>query len=475
MHNRYSGSWIRGSVCAFLAVVGLQAEARSVAVPPDALGQMSSAIQTLTKKVSPAVVKILVTGYGPVEQQGRRNTGVVGRQHVIGSGVIVDPNGYIITNAHVIGGAQSVRVVLSPAGRGDGTASALTTTRTFKARIAGVDKTTDVAVLKIDAAGLPTIPIGDYQKLHQGQLVLAFGSPEGLDDTVTMGVVSSVMRQPDPDNPMIYIQTDAAINPGNSGGPLVDVEGNLAGINTFIFSQSGGSEGISFAIPSAIVRFVYEEILAHGHVHRRRIGATLQAITPALVEGLGLPKDSGLMVSDLVPDGPAETAGLRIQDIILAVDGAPVEGLPVFETTLYRKSHGDAVTLDVLRGARKLTLKIPVVEEQQNEFDDIADLVDPEKGLVQGLGILGVEVTPKITNLLPDLRIDSGVIVAAKAADAAVDTGLEVGDVIHAINGAVVESIDGLRTVLKRLKPGGAIAIQIEREGQLMYLATDLE
>jgi serine protease Do len=159
--------------------------------------------------------------------------------------------------------------------------------RILKARIVGVDKTTDLAVLKIDAEGLPSLAIGDYRKLRQGQLVLAFGSPEGLEDSVTLGVVSSVMRQPNPDKPMVYIQTDAAVNPGNSGGPLVDLDGSLVGINTFILSQSGGSEGMSFAIPSVVVQFVYREILAHGHVLRPKIGVNVQAISPDLAWAWG--------------------------------------------------------------------------------------------------------------------------------------------------------------------------------------------
>jgi serine protease Do len=242
-------------------------------------------LEALAKRVSPAVVKILVTGYGPVAPYGHRETAVIGRQHGIGSGAIVDANGYIITNAHVVAGAQRVRVVLTPESGERKPTLEPARPRILNAQIAGVDRDTDLALLKVEATGLPALPMGDYRKLRKGQIVLAFGSPEGLEDSVTVGVVSSVMRQPDPDQPMIYIQTDAAVNPGNSGGPLVDVDGNLVGINTFILSESGGNEGIGFAIPSVIVRFVYREILAHGHVHRPQIGADVQAISPALAAG----------------------------------------------------------------------------------------------------------------------------------------------------------------------------------------------
>jgi serine protease Do len=458
-------------VCALtlLAAAGFAASAE------DTLRKTSDALEELSRKVSPSVVKILVTGYGPVSDGSREDTGLVGKQHAIGSGVIVDPTGYIITNAHVVDGAQQVRVVLPPPQESEEDAAASVRNRTLKARIAGVDKDTDLAVLKVDAEGLPALPIGDYRKLRQGQLVLAFGTPEGLDDSVTMGIVSSVMRQPDPDKPMVYIQTDAAVNPGNSGGPLVDLEGNLVGINTFILSESGGSEGMSFAIPSVVVRFVYREILAHGHVRRPRIGANLQAVSPELAEGLGLAQDWGLIVSDLLPGGPADKAGLRTGDILLSVDGERVPALPAFQTALFRQQHGKPVTIVVIRGLQKMTLSVPVIEQSEGQYDDLTDLVNPDKSLVRGLGILGVEIDARISQMLPDLRVNSGVIVAARAADATVETGLKTGDVIHALNGAKIDSLAGLRKAVDTAKPGGAIALQVERDGVLMYLAFHLE
>ncbi len=453
-----------------LLAVALLAANRLGAASHDSLRQISDDLEELTRKVSPSVVKVLVTGYGPVTEEGHQNTGLIGRQHAIGSGVILDPSGYIVTNAHVVEGAQQVRVMLaSPAG------APPSGPRMFKARIAGVDKDTDLAILKIDADGLPALEIADYRKLRQGQLVLAFGSPEGLEDSVTMGVVSSVMRQPDPDKPRIYIQTDAAVNPGNSGGPLVDLEGNLVGINTFILSESGGSEGLSFAIPSVVVRFVYREIRAHGHVRRPKIGANLQAISPTLAAGLGLAQVWGLVVSDLLPDGPAAKAGLQVGDVVLSVDDAPVPSLPRFEAAMLRRGHQDPVTIEVLRGSGKLSFKVEVVEERESEFDDLADLVNPEKSLVRRLGILGIEINKDIAGMVSDLRIPSGVIVAALAADSTNETGLKAGDVIHALNGAKVDSLDGLRAAVGRLKTGDAVALHIERDGVLMFVAFEAE
>ncbi len=454
---------------AFLAAT-LSAQPRT-----EDLRQMSSEFEMLARKVSPSVVKVLVTGYGPVSEDGQRKTAVIARQHSIGSGVIVDSTGYIVTNAHVVDGAQQVRVMLLPASDDRTGTAAAPRGRTVHAKIAGVDKNTDLAVLKIDEDKLPTLPIGDYRKLRQGQLVFAFGSPQGLENTVTMGVVSSVMRQPDPDRPEIYIQTDAAVNPGNSGGPLVDVDGNLVGINTFILSQSGGSEGMGFAIPSVVVRFVYQEILAHGHVHRRHIGINLQAVTAPLAAGLHLPRDSGLIISDVLPGGPADTVGVKVQDVLVGMDGAPIDTVPMFKAALYRKSHGNTVALELMRGSETVTLKVPVAEDQINDLDDIAGLANPEKNLVAGLGIVGIEITPKVAQMIEDLRIPSGVIVAAKAADSSVDTGLEPGDIIHRMNGAPIESLQTLRDAVARLKPGDSVAFQLERDGTLMFLAFEVE
>ena len=441
----------------------------------NALRDISQAFQELAKRVSPAVVKVLVTGYGPVADDQQGKIAVIGRQHAVGSGVIVDPNGYIITNAHVVERAQQVTVVLRLAGGDESPTAAVAHGRTLKATIAGVDQSSDIAVLKVDATGLPTLPFGDYHQVRQGQVVLAFGSPEGLDDSVTLGVVSSVARQPDPDQPMIYIQTDAAVNPGNSGGPLVDATGHLIGINTYILSASGGSQGINFAIPSFFVRFVYQEILTHGHVHRRVLGLFPQPVTAALAAAMGLPEERGLIIADVVPGGPAASSGIEIRDILLQLDDAPVNSLPEYEAALYHAPHGDPVTLSILRGSQKLTLKVPVVEEQQHEIDDLAALVDPKNSLVQGLGILGLEVNEKIAELAEDLRIHSGVLVAAMAAESGVESGLRPGDVVHELNGTPIETLAGLREGLARLKPGDAVALHVEREGRLMYLAFELE
>src|SRR5216684_101555 len=292
----------------------------------DALRKLNESVDALIKKVSPSVVQILVTGYGPLEESEHGNTNaVIGRQKAIGSGFVIDPSGYIVTNAHVVKGAQRVQVVL-PSGDADGSVVAALSTRTtvLPARIVGVSSELDLAVLKVEAEKLPALALGTYRKLGQGEIVFAFGSPGGLRNTVTMGVVSAVARQTEPDSPMIYIQTDAPINPGNSGGPLVNADGEVVGVNTFILSQSGGNEGLGFAIPSNVVNIAFRQLRKFGHLHRAEIGIGIQTITPSMAAALSLPRTYGVVVSDVLPGSPAEAAGLQIGDVLGAVAGTPV-------------------------------------------------------------------------------------------------------------------------------------------------------
>ena len=256
--------------------------------PTDALHDLSSALQTLSQRTGKAVVEIFSTGFAISNEEESGNAALLSRQRSTGSGVIISADGYIVTNAHVVKGSRHIQVQLAnslerPVGH-----SVLQPMATkLDAKIVGVDRDSDLAVLKIERTGLPFLHFGDSEELRQGQLVLAFGNPLGLANSVTMGVVSSIARQIKPEDPMIYIQTDAPINPGNSGGPLLDADGRVVGINTFILTQSGGSEGIGFAIPSNIVRSVVQQIRKDGHVHRGQIGVYAQTITPSLAIGSG--------------------------------------------------------------------------------------------------------------------------------------------------------------------------------------------
>jgi serine protease Do len=443
------------------------------------LEQFSESLDELTALVSPAIVQVIVTGYGPLEEKTKGEASQMGRQRSLGSGVILDSDGYIITNAHVVKGAQRVRVILTPRIAMDSGVSASLGSEEhlppLTAKIVGIAPTLDLALLKVEAKGLPTLPLADYSKLKKGQLVLAFGSPEGLENTVTMGVVSAVARQPDPDSATVYIQTDAPINPGNSGGPLVDAQGQLVGINTFILTESGGSQGLGFAIPSSVVQFVYEQLRKSGRVHRSIIGVQLQDITADLAAGLNLKKQEGVIVSDVLPGAPAEKAGVKIQDIFLTIDGRAIGSVPIAEMSIATKPAGAIVKVEILRGAQKLEVQIPVAE-QKTDADHLADLMDPNKSLVVKLGIFAVEIDGKLAEALEDLRIPSGVIVAALSADAAgMDTDLQAADVIHAVNGKHIETLDGLRTALNAIPSGAPGVLQVERDGKLMYIAFEME
>src|SRR5246127_855014 len=303
---------------------------------PNLLRELNSSLEAVVSKISPAVVQIVVTGYGPSEEHGHTDTARIVRQHAIGTGIIVDADGYIMTNAHVVEGAQRIRVILAPSASDSAIElQPIHAGQILEAKLLGTHKQVDLALLKIEATNLPSVHLSDDVRVRQGELVLAIGSPEGLRDSVSMGVVSSVARQPDPDNPMVYIQTDAALNPGNSGGPLVDVDGNVVGINTLIFSKGGGSEGLGFAIPAEIVNFDYQHLRQYGRVRRVAIGAKVQNITPTLAAGLGLAKSWGAIISNVNPDGLAQAAGLRTEDIVVAVDGRRIVALPDFIAALY--------------------------------------------------------------------------------------------------------------------------------------------
>jgi serine protease Do len=440
------------------------------------LPDLNGAFVALADKVSPSVVQILVAGYAPLRESGAEsNAGLVlSRQRAIGSGVIVDPAGYIMTNAHVVSGAQRIQVALLPPASGLQALhpSELHHTRIVDATVVGEDTNMDLALIKVNATGLPALSFAEYRNIRQGEVVFAFGSPEGLTNSMSFGVVSSVARQPDPDSAMVYIQTDAPINPGNSGGPLVDIDGRVVGLNAFIVTTSGGSQGLGFAIPSNEVRFAYEQIRRFGHVHRAVIGVSAQTITAPLAAALKLPQDWGLVISDVAPGGPADKAGVKINDIVIGLDGREVGSLPVFERALQSHVEGDTVRLQVLRNGQKVELEVPVVVATHS-YDQLTDLSNAATNLVPALGIVGIDVTPRVADMVGALRISSGVIVVAKAAaESGFETPLQTGDVIHGANGKPVSGLDDLRAALKDVG-AGPLVLQVEREGHLFYVAQE--
>jgi serine protease Do len=454
------------------------AEAKPKASPDQSfqtLVQLNDALEGLAARVSPAVVQILVTGYGPLREEDRAQTALIVRQHAVGSGVIVDSNGYIMTNAHVVEGAQRIRVALPLPMSDSGGQVPEGKRRILEARLLGLHKETDLALLKIDDADLPTLSLVSQQRPRVGQLVFAIGSPEGLQNSVTMGVISALARQPDPTKPITYIQTDAPINPGNSGGPLVDMNGAVVGINTFILSSGGGSEGLGFSIPARVVDFVYRSLRKYGHVHRVEIGAVAQEISPTLAEGLHLPVRWGVVVADVKPDGPAAAAGLKIQDIVLFADDRRIETLPSLTSALYLHRVDQVLKLEILRGSDRKILYVPAIEHH-DQIDQLLDAVNPENSLISRLGILGVDLTPELRGQLGSLRLPSGVIVVGRAADLILpDTGLQAGDLIHQLNTTSIDSMETLRAAVRDLKTGDPVVLQVERDGGLMYLSFETE
>ncbi|HLX85339.1 MAG TPA: trypsin-like peptidase domain-containing protein [Terriglobales bacterium] len=453
-----------------------KAAAARPAEPPLVLQQLNSAITQLTARISPAVVQILVNRYGTAEGSERGQTALVTRENAIGSGVIVDPDGYIMTNAHVVEGAQRIHVALAmasvdhpeqiaPEGK----------QRIVEARLIGFHKDTDLALIKIDQTGLPTLSLGSRRAVHQGELVFAMGSPEGLENSVTMGIVSAVARQADPSRPMVYIQTDAPINPGNSGGPLVDTEGYVIGLNTFILSEAGGSEGLGFAIPARIVRFVYESLRKYGHVHRIEVKAGAQTITESLAKGLGLAQNWGVVIDDVTPGGPADAGGLKIGDIVLRADGRPINTLPAFTSALYLHPLDESLKLEILRGTEHKTLYI-VALEMKDAMDALPDLANPRDNLVSQLGILGLTLDDKLRPILDNLRNPSGVIVVARVASfLSSANGLQTGDVIHSVNQTPIDSLVSLRAALHQIKPHEPVVLQVERATGLQWMVFDME
>jgi serine protease Do len=454
------------------------AQQRPAAVPyPDALERVNDSIDALTRKVWPSVVQIHVTAYGAARDEGAPGEAsvVVGRQRSVGSGFVVDPDGYIMTNAHVVANAQRVQILLPPTQADGSLATALSPRmHVVPARIAGISSEIDLALLKVDGLKLPALPLATYSQLRQGETVFAFGSPNGLRHTLTHGLVSAVARQIDPDSPLIYVQTDAPINPGNSGGPLVNVRGEVVGMNTFIVSPSGGSDGLGFAIPSATIRTAFRQLRQFGQLRRQELGLSLQTITPEMAAGLRLARDYGVIISDVWPRGPAEAAGLQAGDVLISVDGQPAENLPTVNYNFRLRESQEPVQLVIQRGSTEAKFSVAAVE-QKSEFDSVASLADPEKNLVVELGILGVEIDPRIVDSTSGLRDPYGIVVAARVAGATSEVPILPRDVIRSLNDTKMYTLDQLRGAVRALKPGSAITLQIQREGRLQYISFTLD
>jgi serine protease Do len=456
----------------FCFLVTLSLSAQNAQQP--SLRWFSQALQRLVEQFSPSVVQISAQGLGG-ERNEENSSGRVKTERGSGSGVIVDPAGYIITNAHVVGNSTRIQVLLPERNTDKRFASILKPAgKLVDAELVGLDRETDIAVLKVPVSGYPALKLGDSGTLRQGELVLAAGSPFGLQNSVTMGVVSSVARQVRPDDPMIYIQTDAPINPGNSGGPLMNADGEVIGISTFIVSESGGNVGLGFAVPSAIVRTVYDQIRKFGRVRRGQIGLVVQTITPMLAAGLGLPNETGAVVADVAPGSPAAVAGIEIKDVILSLDGKVIENARQFGVNIYQKAD-QTVALELLRGGEKKTIKVAVLERPRDP-DRLMSLVRKDQNLVPRLAILATDLDEKVTPFMPPLRKLSGVVVLGAVEDGAGSAaGLRVGDVIYEINNRPVKSLKDVMEACRNFKADQPVVLQIERSGQLQFVTVDID
>ena len=372
----------------------------------------------------------------------------------VGSGFILSSDGFIMTNAHVVDGADEVLVTL-------------TDKREFKARIIGADKRTDVAVVKIDATGLPAVRVGDVSRLKVGEWVMAIGSPFGLDNTVTAGIVSA--KQRDTGDYLPFIQTDVAINPGNSGGPLINMRGEVVGINSQIYSRSGGFMGISFAIPMDEAMRVSDQLRATGRVSRGRIGVQIDSVPKDVAESLGLSKTQGALVRGVESGSPAEKAGIEAGDIIVRYDGKPVDKVADLPRLVGNTKPGTRTGITVFRrgATRDLTITIGEVEPDEKVAATAAE--PGAKGgaakAARQLGLVVAEVTPAQAR---ELKIKGGVRVVS-AEDAAARAGLRTDDVIVALANTEVRSIKDFESVLSRLDKGKPINVLLRRGEWAQY------
>jgi serine protease Do len=464
------GVVVLGAMFAAAQVIAPEQKAATSPAPHGLLA-LDADLQALAERVGPSVVTIEVTGLTTVQDPSTKQRTYIARDQGVGSGIVVDPSGYILTNAHVVEHATSVSVLVFRhrkrlvGGIEDG--------QRYAAKILGRDALTDIALLKVEATELPTLKLADSEQVHVGQLALAFGSPLGLENTVTMGVISSTQRQLDDSTPVVYLQTDAAINPGNSGGPLVDIGGEVIGMNTMIVSQSGGSEGVGFSIPSNMIRLVYEQLRKQGRVRRGTIGILAREITPTLSSGLGIAPKTGVILEDVVPNSSAERSGLHPGDILLAVDGKFFHDPRALSALLFQKRIGEAIAFKIQRGTEVLSLNVTVTERERDP-ESILDPTQSAGNIVSELGIVGLQVTDSVAQLIPPPRISGGILVTALTAGGnALLFGLQPGDVLHFLNRTSLDSLDTLRKALARLKAGDPVVLSLERGGQLNYNAFD--
>ena len=449
----------------------------------DPLLALDQATESVASRVTPAVVNVAVTAHAPeppAEMQGQDGDNPFSQffgpqgpmqgpmqgqrgqhqiEHGIGSGVIISPDGYIVTNNHVVDGAVEVRVTLHDR-------------RTFPAKVIGTDKLTDLAVVKINATNLPTLGWGDSTKLVPGQSVLAIGSPFGyFRFSVTRGIVSAVDRpnpySNDPRKPGGFIQTDAAINPGNSGGPLVNAHGQLIGINTFLISETGGFSGAGFAIPTQTVHPVVDALIKSGVVHHGYLGVGLNDVTPDNARFFNLTGNAGALIASVAPDSPASRGGVKQGDVVTAVNGQPVESASDLQVVVAEDAPGSKIQLDVQRNGHAEKLDLTVGEYHKDQ--EVAAAAKDDGGHAR-LGVAISDLTPDVRQQLNLPSQVEGVAVAqVQPASPAEDAGLSSGDVILEVNRQPVKSAQQFRDDVQHAPAGKDMLLLVWANGGASY------
>ncbi|HVE10692.1 MAG TPA: DegQ family serine endoprotease [Paraburkholderia sp.] len=370
----------------------------------------------------------------------------------LGSGFIISSDGYILTNAHVVDGANVVTVKL-------------TDKREYHAKVVGADKQSDVAVLKIDAKDLPTVKIGDPKQSKVGQWVVAIGSPYGFDNTVTSGIISAKSRSLPNENYTPFIQTDVPVNPGNSGGPLFNLQGEVIGINSMIYSQTGGFQGLSFAIPINEAMKVKDELVKTGHVSRGRLGVAVQSMNQTLADSFGMKQPQGALISSVDANGPAAKAGLQPGDVITAVNGVPVVDSSDLPSQIAGIKPGSSADVQVWRDKASKSIKVTIGSLQD------AKLASNDGAPAQLQSRLGVAVRPLTPQEQSSDSTSHGLLVQ-QSGGAAASAGIQAGDVILAVNGRPVSSVEQLKQAVSQA--GNSLALLIQRDNAQIFVPVDL-
>ena len=425
----------------------------SLATASSQQGQGLPNFVSLAKRLSPAVVNISTTqvsAEAPFSQSPFPRG--PSRQKSLGSGFIIDPEGLILTNNHVVENAEKIVVRLSDK-------------RDFEAKVVGRDRKTDIAVIKINAKGnLPVAPLGNSRRLEVGEWIVAIGNPFGLEHTVTAGIVSAKGRRIGAGPYDNFIQTDASVNPGNSGGPLINLRGEVVGINTAIFSRGGGNIGIGFAIPINLVKELLPQLKLKGKVTRGWLGVVIQRVTPAIAESLGLDEARGALVANVLKDAPADRDGVKVGDVIIEFDGRKVNESNDLPTIVARTPVGKKVKVKVVREGKELVLSVAIGELKEEE---VVASVEKE----ENLGLTVQRVTPQIAESLGLDRAEGAVVTSVEPGGPGDEAGFRRGDVILEIDRNRIRDLRDFRNEIAKIKKGKGLLLLVRRGETTLFLA----